>query len=95
MTRQTKVVFASIISYCFGSIASLLYMQWPNFEGHVHVPFSSFPSNLIAAPFVPVIAASSLIGTPAEAIPLLLVFAFVAGATFFLIKLFAFRESNK
>lgn len=95
MNRQKKVVLASIISYWIGSVASLLYMQWPSFQGHVHVPFSSFPIKLIFAPFVPFIAASSLFGTPAEAIPLLVIFFLVTGATFLALKFIAFRGPNR
>ncbi len=81
MRRRGKLVRRSVLSYLVASIACLVYIQWPNFEGHVHAPFSSFPYSLVLAPFMPWMALGMLTEQPLKAALSLAVF----GAVFVLV----------
>jgi hypothetical protein len=52
----------------------LLYLQWPHFEGHAHVPFSSFPEFLVWSPIVPYFLAVEFERNPTEAILATIIF---------------------
>jgi hypothetical protein len=81
MRRRGKLLLRSILSYLVASVACLIYIQWPDFAGHVHLPFSSFPSSLVLAPFSPWMAVWMLTVQPLEAVLALAVF----GAVFALV----------
>lgn len=85
MGRRGRLVLTSILSYLVASVACMIYLQWPNFDGHVHVPFSSFPSSLVLAPFMPWVAVGMLTVQPLDAVPALAVFAAVFALVFFLL----------
>lgn len=67
--------------YLLAGAAYLLYFAWPNYEGHAHAPFSSFPDFLVWAPVVPYFILDELLSMRAGAGVGLLVFCavFVGG----------------
>ena len=71
--------------YLIASVGCMLYLQWPHYAGHAHVPFSSFPSFLVFAPFSPYFAVTRFRSSSAESIGALAVFFAVFVATRFII----------
>jgi len=52
--KKHIITFLKIfICYTIAGGILLTYRAWPNFEGHSHVPFSSFPSFLLFSPVIP------------------------------------------
>src|SRR5712691_9109755 len=57
MDRMVMVFIAGlklVACYLIAGATQLVYMLWPNFGGHPHIPFTSFPGVLILSPLVPV-----------------------------------------
>lgn len=70
--------------YLIAGAAYLLYREWPDFEGHAHIPFSDFPALLLLSPFAPVIVIGELMTESWAALPGALVFAFVLAISLWL-----------
>jgi hypothetical protein len=64
----------------------MVYLQWPDFEGNAHVPFSSFPGFLVWAPLSPYFALTDLKIDSGEPIGALATFLSVFIATFFVLR---------
>jgi hypothetical protein len=47
-----------LIAYLLAGAILVMYLRWPNFEGHANVPFSGFPAVLIWSPIAPALIAS-------------------------------------
>ena len=77
MARWEHVFWRAVFCYLVASITCLLYILWPNFDGHPHVPFSSFPDFLVWAPIAPYIAFKLLEGSTTEALVSIIVFGLV------------------
>jgi hypothetical protein len=55
-----------IICYLIAAALALGFMQWPNFGGHPHVPFSAFPWSLIWSPYVPIDTVFEILASGAD-----------------------------
>ena len=47
------LVIKGIFTYLLSGAVLITYHSITGVEGHAHIPFSSFPSNLIFSPFAP------------------------------------------
>ena len=92
MGRWDAAFWRAVLCYIMASIACLLYILWPNFEGHTHVPFSAFPDFLVWAPISPYLAFREFKNSASEAITALTVFGFVFVACYGALKRFAHRK---
>ncbi len=44
--------------YCIAGAILVLYLRWPHYEGHPHVPLSGFPEFLLLSPLAPMLLVS-------------------------------------
>ena len=93
MSGWERTFWKAVLCYLVASIGCILYLLWPNYEGHAHVPFSSFPSFLLLAPLSPYFALTGFKSDPGESAGALAVFFVVFIAAFFGISRVA-RLSN-
>lgn len=63
------------LSYLLAGAAYLLYLQWPHYAGHAHVPFSGFPEFLVWSPIAPYFLLEELLERSSKSPMGLLVFA--------------------
>lgn len=82
MVRRDLIFLRSLFSYVLASIACLLYILWPHFEGHPHAPFSSFPEFLVWAPISPYMAFVLFETRASEAVTALVIFGLVFAASY-------------
>jgi hypothetical protein len=74
MRRFATIAGKLLLAYlCSGAIL-VTYIMWPNFEGHAHAPFSSFPAFLVWSPVAPALIVSEYTEHQADGITSLLVF---------------------
>lgn len=50
---KLSIILKAIASYLIAGGITLAYIAWPDFEGHAHAPFTSFPSFLVFSPLIP------------------------------------------
>lgn len=50
-----KPLLKVIGCYLLAGALFLLYLEWPDYRGHAHIPFSSFPGFLLLAPIAPLV----------------------------------------
>ncbi|WP_338848868.1 hypothetical protein V8J88_07995 [Massilia sp. W12] len=55
---KAGVVARLLLAYLLAGAVLMLYLQWPHLNGHAHLPFSTFPSNLLWAALAPLMIAS-------------------------------------
>jgi hypothetical protein len=79
-----------IACYLLAGVAYLLYFEWPDYEGHAHIPFSDSPAFLLWSPFAPAIVLGELMMKSWAALPGALVFVAVLAASLWL----TFRKSQ-
>jgi hypothetical protein len=63
MKHYFFVGFKLLSCYLLGGAAYIFYIQWPNLDGHAHVPFSGFPATMVMAPLAPYFIVSDLMET--------------------------------
>ncbi len=50
---KLQIIVKAVITYLLSGAALITFHSASGIDGHAHVPFSSFPSNLIMSPFAP------------------------------------------
>jgi hypothetical protein len=82
VNRFNKLIWKFVVSYLLAAIACLLCVIWPDFEGHVHLPFSSFPRILVLSPISPFAALLMFEYQPMQAFAALTIFVAVFALVF-------------
>lgn len=81
-------------SYLIAAAVMLSVMLWPNYGGHPHIPWSSFPAILILSPWIPVDVVSSIPrnGLNLKLVIGLITFAVIFAASFWWMNGFKHRQ---
>jgi hypothetical protein len=75
--RPLRIGLAMVISYLLAGAAVVLYIKWPHYEGHSHVPFSDFPAFFVWSPVVPYAILSDLLAAPPKSLDACVLFSVV------------------
>lgn len=75
--NKRRIFLNIVLSHVLAGIGSMLYLQWPNYDGHADVPLSAFPFSLVWAPLAPYIAVANFSAGPRESVMALVVFVVV------------------
>lgn len=79
--------------YLVAGAAYLLYVSWPHYGGHPHIPFSGFPAFLVFSPVAPFMLFEEVAIDPWRAWPGALVFGTVLVASLWIV--FRKRQTRK
>lgn len=58
MEKYIQPFLKILACYCIAGAVLVLYLRWPHYEGHPHVPLSGFPEFLLLSPLAPVLLVS-------------------------------------
>lgn len=75
-----KLALKLAACYLIASISYLLYLKWPDYQGHADIPLSGFPAFLVFAPVAPLFWFDEFAADPRNALVGLIVFGGVLAA---------------
>lgn len=69
MSKIAIIALKLTACYLVAGAAYLLYVSWPHYEGHPHIPFSDFPAFLVFSPVAPLMLFEEVAIDPRRAWP--------------------------